>query len=67
MDYGRASLDMRLAHLLADKSVTGACLAHVREDSVEVAAAGVRRHDTAEPVDASTVFGAASLTKPIVS
>ncbi|WP_458763771.1 serine hydrolase domain-containing protein [Cupriavidus basilensis] len=67
MGYGRASLDMRLAHLLKDKSVTGACLAHVREDSVEVAAAGVRNHDTAEPVDASTVFGAASLTKPIVS
>lgn len=67
MGYGRLSLAMRLQHLLAEKSVTGACMAHVRKDAIEVAAAGMRNKDTAEPVDASTVFGAASLTKPIVS
>lgn len=61
------SLERRLEGLLADRSVTGASMAHVRKNSIELAAAGLRDKEAAEPVDAETVFGAASLTKPIVS
>lgn len=67
MDRAGLSLNLRLQRLLAEKSVIGASMAHVRGDSIEVAVAGLKDQKTAEPVDPATVFGAASLTKPVVS
>jgi CubicO group peptidase (beta-lactamase class C family) len=58
---------MRLQRVLADKSVMGASIALVRKGTIEVAVAGLRDQETAEPVNARTVFSAASLTKPLVS
>jgi CubicO group peptidase (beta-lactamase class C family) len=57
----------RLRQLVETRSVTGASLAIVHGDAVEVVSAGVRDATTGEPVDEGTVFDAASLTKPLVS
>lgn len=57
----------RLQQLVEARSVTGASLAIVRDGAVEIVSAGLRDATTGEPVDAGTVFDAASLTKPLVS
>lgn len=67
MDQNETSLDSRLQSVLAEKAVTGASVAYVREDAIEVAASGLRDEETTNPVTADTVFPVASLTKPIVS
>jgi CubicO group peptidase (beta-lactamase class C family) len=67
MDDKESPFNIRLQHLLADRSVMGASVAYVRKDSIEVAAAGLKDAETAAPVDVKTVFPVASLTKPIVS
>lgn len=67
MDAAASPLAMRLERLLVEKSVVGASVALLRRDSIEVAFAGQKDNDTAQPVDSRTVFAAASLTKPIVS
>lgn len=66
MDKSETSLG-RLQRVLADRAVTGACVAYVREDVIAVAATGLRNEDTSELVTADAVFPVASLTKPIVS
>jgi len=60
-------MQTRLGTLLETHSVMGAGLAVVRDGSIEVAVAGTRDAATQEPVDADTVFDAASLTKPLVA
>lgn len=67
MDQIEASLDSRLQRVLADRGVTGASVAYVRGDAIEVAAIGLRDEASAGAVTADTVFPVASLTKPIVS
>ena len=67
MGYEKSSLDIRLERLLAERSVTGAAVAYVRKGAIEVVATGLRDKGIAEPVNAKTVFQAASLTKPLVS
>lgn len=57
----------RLPQLVEACPVTGASLAIVRGDAVEIVSAGVRDATTGEPVDDGTVFDAASLTKPVIS
>jgi CubicO group peptidase (beta-lactamase class C family) len=61
------ALEEWLEPLLAARSVPGAALALVRQGEVEVFAAGVRDVESGEPVSASTVFDAASLSKPMVA
>ncbi len=67
MECEKSPLEIRLPRLLSDRSVMGASIAYVLGDSIQVAAAGVRDKETAEPVNVRTVFNAASLTKPVVS
>lgn len=67
MECEISPLGMRLPRVLSDRSVMGASIAYVHGGSIQVAAAGVRDKETAEPVNVRTVFNAASLTKPIVS
>lgn len=67
MQTKRTSLELRLQSLLELHSVSGACLAVVRNGSIEVAAAGMRDVATGEAVTKRTVFDAASLTKPVVA
>jgi len=67
MDQSKSPFDLRLQRLLADRSVTGASVAVLRNGSIEAGAAGLRDQNTAVPVDVNTVFPAASLTKPLVS
>ncbi|MDB5898728.1 MAG: hypothetical protein JWP22_1144 [Ramlibacter sp.] len=62
-----SSLQSRLAHLTTACAVEGACVALVQPGAIEVAAAGCRDRETGEPVDADTVFDAASLSKTVVS
>jgi CubicO group peptidase (beta-lactamase class C family) len=61
------SLQSRLAHLTATCAVEGACVARLLGGAIEVAAAGVRDKESGQRVDAQTVFGAASLSKPMVA
>lgn len=67
MSPRRTALEAWLGELLGQHGVTGAALAVVRDGSVEVAAAGVEDVATGKAVGPDTVFGAASLTKPLVS
>lgn len=67
MECEKSPLDMRLPDLLSERSVIGASIAYVQGGSIQVATAGVRDKETAGPVNAGTVFNAASLTKPLVS
>ncbi|MCY0388988.1 serine hydrolase [Robbsia sp. Bb-Pol-6] len=67
MDQIKTSLDSRLQRVMANRDVTGASVAYVRADAIEVAAIGQRDEVTAAPVTCDTVFPVASLTKPIVS
>jgi CubicO group peptidase (beta-lactamase class C family) len=67
MDPETSPLHRRLQRLLVSRAVTGASVAYVRGDSIEIAAAGFRDQASADPVTPETVFPAASLTKPIVS
>ena len=66
MVFANSPLDIRLQRLLTEGFVTGASVAYVRKDSIEIAAAGLRDKETAAPVNVRTVFPVASLTKPIV-
>jgi CubicO group peptidase (beta-lactamase class C family) len=67
MGTGTALLESRLRALAAEHRVTGASLAVVQGGELTLAAAGVRDVRSGEPVDARTVFDAASLTKPLVA
>lgn len=67
MSPRRTALEAWLGALLGQHGVTGAALAVVRDGHVEVAAAGVEDVGTGKAVGRDTVFGAASLTKPLVS
>lgn len=67
MSKTQSPLTMRLESLLTEKSVVGASIALVQNDSIEVAAAGIKDNVTGQIVDVDTVFAAASLTKPLVS
>src|SRR6185369_1909535 len=62
-----APLGTRLQNLLNAHSVIGASMALVQNGQIELAAAGKKHVATGEPVDAGTVFDAASLTKPLVA
>lgn len=67
MDGSDSSLDSRLQRFLADRAVTGASVAYVREDAIDAAATGLKDEAKADVVTVDTVFPVASLTKPIVS
>src|SRR6266480_240116 len=59
-----SSNDVR--QLISDARVPGLSMAVIRDDgTVEVTAAGVRNTHAGTPVDAQTVFDAASLSKPV--
>lgn len=67
MMVDKTPLEAWLNGLLADRSVTGASLALIRNGSVQLACAGISDTDTGAPVNEQTVFDAASLTKPMVA
>lgn len=67
MAAGTSSLQSLLRTLVDEHGVIGASLAFVREGRIELATAGMKDARTAEPVNAQTIFDAASLTKPMVA
>jgi CubicO group peptidase (beta-lactamase class C family) len=61
-----ATLDRLVPDLLKDGDVPGLSLAIVRDGRIELQRAyGVKNAATGAPVDADTVFEAASLSKPV--
>lgn len=67
MPAAASLLERRLRSLLTAHEVTGAAMALVHDDVIDVAAAGVKDVDTLQPVRHDTVFDAASLSKPMVA
>ncbi len=65
--FGQASiLDTLLPRLMRDADIPGLSIAVVKDGQIMYSRAfGVRSADTREPVDAHTVFSAASLSKPL--
>ena len=67
MNLDPVALEQWLQQLLEARAVPGAAVALVRDGEVEVITAGLRDAISGEPVDAETVFDAASLSKPMVA
>ena len=64
-DLANTDLGDELAQLMSLASVPGVAVANVKGKSVDATGYGMTRAETGKPVNADTVFEAASLSKPV--